>query len=41
MCLPKKIRPNPAILAVLVFGGIGYIGMLLYSVLAYGVADLG
>jgi len=41
VCLPKKIRPNPLITAVLVLGGIGYIGMLLYSVIAFGVSDLG
>jgi len=41
VCLPKKIRPNPAITAVLVLGGVGYIGMLLYSVIAFGVSDLG
>jgi hypothetical protein len=41
ICLPKKIRPHPVITAILVLGGIGYIGMLLYSVIAYGVSDLG
>ncbi len=41
ICLPKKIRPHPVITALLVLGGIGYIGMLLYSVIAYGVSDLG
>jgi hypothetical protein len=41
VCLPKKIRPNPVITAILVLGGIGYIGMLLYSVISFGVSDLG
>lgn len=41
VCLPKKIRPNMAITAVLIFGGVGYIGMLLYSMIAFGVTDLG
>ncbi len=39
--LPKKIRPNPILTVVLVVGGIGYIGMLLYSIFRFGVADLG
>jgi hypothetical protein len=41
IALPKKIRPNIAITAVLVLGGIGYIGMLFYSLIAFGVTDLG
>ncbi|MBA2580241.1 MAG: Nramp family divalent metal transporter [Thermoleophilaceae bacterium] len=39
--LPKKIRPHPVITGILVLGGIMYLGMLFYSILAYGVADLG
>ena len=39
--LPKKIRPHPVITVILVLGGIMYLGMLFYSILAYGVADLG
>jgi hypothetical protein len=35
--LPKKIRPNKAMTAVLIFGGIGYLGMLFYSLAAYGL----
>ncbi len=39
--LPKKIRPNPIITAVLVLGGLGYLGALLYSLFKFGVTDLG
>src|SRR5918911_751302 len=39
--LPKKIRPNPIITVVLVLGGIAYLGMLFYSMLKFGVTDLG
>ena len=35
--LPKKIRPHPLITAVLIFGGVGYLGMLFYSLFAYGL----
>ena len=41
MMLPKKIRPPMWITAVLVLGGIGYIGMLMYSLIAFGVTDMG
>src|ERR687883_621245 len=39
--LPKKIRPNPIITVVLVLGGIAYLGMLFYSMIKFGVTDLG
>ncbi|PLS84434.1 MAG: hypothetical protein CYG60_17995 [Actinobacteria bacterium] len=39
--LPKKIRPNPIITAVLVLGGLGYLGALFYSLFKFGVTDLG
>jgi hypothetical protein len=39
--LPKKIRPNPIITAVLVLGGIGYLFALFYSLIRFGVTDLG
>src|SRR5919112_2871804 len=39
--LPKKIRPNPIITAVLVLGGIGYLTALFYSLIKFGVTDLG
>jgi hypothetical protein len=35
--LPKKIRPHPIITGVLILGGIGYLGMLFYSLAAYGL----
>jgi hypothetical protein len=40
-CLPKKIRPHMIITAILVLGGIAYLGMLLYSTIKFGVTDLG
>src|SRR3954449_570795 len=40
-CLPKKIRPNPIITVLLVLGGIAYLGMLFYSMIKFGVTDLG
>ncbi|MEA2323147.1 MAG: hypothetical protein QOD81_2997 [Solirubrobacteraceae bacterium] len=39
--LPKKIRPNPVITVVLVLGGIGYLFALFYSLIRFGVTDLG
>src|SRR5919112_907661 len=39
--LPKKIRPNPIITAILVLGGIGYLTALFYSLIKFGVTDLG
>jgi hypothetical protein len=39
--LPKKIRPNPAITVVLTLGGIGYLFALFYSLIKFGVTDLG
>jgi hypothetical protein len=39
--LPKKLHPHWAITAVLIFGGIAYLGMLFYSMIKFGVTDLG
>jgi hypothetical protein len=39
--LPKKIRPHPFLTVVLVLGGIGYLTAIFYSVIAYGVSDIG
>jgi hypothetical protein len=39
--LPKRIRPNKLITAVLVLGGIGYLFALFYSLIRFGVTDLG
>jgi hypothetical protein len=39
--LPPKIRPNPIITVILVLGGLAYLGMLFYSMLKFGVTDLG
>ena len=39
--LPKKIRPHPIITVVLVFGGLGYLTILFYSLIKFGVTDLG
>ena len=39
--LPAKIRPNPIITGVLVLGGCGYLFALFYSLIRFGVADLG
>jgi hypothetical protein len=39
--LPKKIRPHPFFTVVLVLGGIGYLTAIFYSVIAYGVSDIG
>jgi hypothetical protein len=40
-CLPEKIRPKMIITVILVLGGIGYLGMLFYSMIKFGVTDLG
>src|SRR4029450_620227 len=39
--LPKKIRPHPLITAVLIFGGLGYLTAIMYSVIKFGVSDIG
>jgi hypothetical protein len=39
--LPPKIRPHWFFTVVLILGGIGYLTAIMYSVLKYGVADLG
>jgi hypothetical protein len=39
--LPKKIRPNPIFTVVLVLGGLGYLFALFYSLIKFGVTDLG
>jgi hypothetical protein len=39
--LPKKLRPRWITTAVLVFGGLAYLGMLFYSMIKFGVTDLG
>jgi hypothetical protein len=39
--LPRKLRPNWVTTTVLVLGGIGYLGILLYSTIKFGVTDLG
>jgi hypothetical protein len=39
--LPKKLRPHWAFTVVLVLGGIGYLTAILYSVIKYGVSDIG
>jgi hypothetical protein len=39
--LPKKIRPNKIITAVLILGGLGYLFALFYSLIKFGVTDLG
>jgi hypothetical protein len=39
--LPKKIRPSKLTSLLLVLGGLMYLGMLFYSLFAFGVADLG
>jgi peptidoglycan/LPS O-acetylase OafA/YrhL len=40
-CLPEKIRPKMIITVILVLGGIAYLGMLFYSMIKFGVTDLG
>lgn len=39
--LPKKIRPHWFLTLVLVLGGIGYLTAIMYSVIKYGVSDIG
>jgi hypothetical protein len=39
--LPKKLRPHPITTVVLVLGGLAYLGMLFYSMIKFGVTDLG
>jgi hypothetical protein len=39
--LPKKLRPHWAFTVVLVLGGIGYLTAIMYSVIKYGVSDIG
>jgi hypothetical protein len=39
--LPKKIRPNAITTAILVLGGIGYLTAIFYSVIKFGVSDIG
>ena len=39
--LPKKLRPKWITTMVLVFGGLAYLGMIFYSMIKYGVTDLG
>jgi hypothetical protein len=39
--LPKKLRPHPIITVVLVLGGLAYLTMLFYSMIKFGVTDLG
>jgi hypothetical protein len=41
MNLPKKIQPNWVTTIVLVLGGLTYLGMLFYSMIKFGVTDLG
>ena len=39
--LPEKIRPHMAITVVLILGGLGYLAALFYSLIKFGVTDLG
>jgi hypothetical protein len=39
--LPPKLRPHWLITVILVLGGIGYLTAIMYSVLKYGVSDIG
>jgi hypothetical protein len=39
--LPKRIRPNPFITLVLILGGLGYLTAIFYSVIKFGVSDIG
>jgi hypothetical protein len=41
MNLPKKLRPNWVTTILLVLGGLTYLGMLFYSMIKFGVTDLG
>jgi hypothetical protein len=39
--LPAKLRPKWITTIVLVLGGLAYLGMLFYSMIKFGVTDLG
>jgi hypothetical protein len=39
--LPKKIRPHWFLTVVLVLGGLGYLTAIMYSVIKFGVSDIG
>jgi hypothetical protein len=39
--LPARIRPHKAITVILVLGGLGYLAALFYSLIKFGVTDLG
>jgi hypothetical protein len=39
--LPKKLRPHWFFTLVLILGGIGYLTAIFYSVIKYGVSDIG
>jgi hypothetical protein len=39
--LPKKLRPHWFFTVVLILGGIGYLTAIMYSVIKYGVSDIG
>jgi hypothetical protein len=39
--LPKKLRPHWFLTLVLVLGGLGYLTAIMYSVIKYGVSDIG
>ena len=39
--LPKKLRPHWIISVILTLGGLAYLGMLFYSMIKFGVTDLG
>ncbi len=39
--LPEKIRPPKAITVILILGGLGYLAALFYSLIKFGVTDLG
>jgi hypothetical protein len=39
--LPPKLRPNWVTTIVLILGGLTYLGMLFYSMIKFGVTDLG
>jgi hypothetical protein len=39
--LPKKIRPHWILTVILVLGGIGYLTAIMYSVIRFGVSDIG
>jgi len=39
--LPKKIKPHMIVTVLLILGGLTYLGMLFYSMIKFGVTDLG